>query len=313
MVHELITGGALQVLVAAFGVGIVVGLTGMGGGALMTPALMLLGVPPTTAVTNDLVAAAVSKSAGATIHLRHGSPNLRLALWLVIGSVPMALLGSFAIEWVGGPGAEEHLLRLAIGAVLLLTAATYTVRSIMAAKRHPGSGGEIRVRPVPTIAIGAAGGLLVGVTSVGSGSLIMVCLLMLYPTLTAVKIVGTDLVQAIPLVLAAAIGHVVISGVDWSVLLPVLLGSTPGTILGARAANRVSQSVVRRGIIGVLGLTGLAMLGTPPYDLAAVAACGAVAAWLVSRWLRRVPGSWPILHVEVAVEDRHAASRASAD
>ena len=120
------------------------------------------------------------------------------------------------------------------------------------------------VRPVPTVIVGAIGGLLVGITSVGSGSLIMVSLLLLYPTLSAVRLVGTDLVQAVPLVLAAAVGHVVNEGVTWAVLIPLVLGGTPGTFLGARMAAWVSQSVIRRGIVIVLSLTGLTMLGVSP-------------------------------------------------
>ncbi len=121
-----------------------------------------------------------------------------------------------------------------------------------------------KVQVLPTIAVGAIGGLLVGITSVGSGSLIMVSLLLIYPTLSAVRLVGTDLVQAVPLVLAAAIGHVVTEGVEWAVLIPLVLGGTPGTFLGAKMAAWVSQSVIRRGIVIVLTLTGLKMLGLPP-------------------------------------------------
>jgi uncharacterized membrane protein YfcA len=117
---------------------------------------------------------------------------------------------------------------------------------------------------LPTVLVGAFGGLLVGITSVGSGSLIMVALLLLYPTLSAVKLVGTDLVQAVPLVLAAAVSHVIVSGVDWHILIPLLIGSIPGTFIGARLANWVSQSVIRRGIVIVLTLTGLTMLGLSP-------------------------------------------------
>jgi uncharacterized membrane protein YfcA len=112
--------------------------------------------------------------------------------------------------------------------------------------------------------VGAVGGLLVGITSVGSGSLIMVALLLIYPTLSAVGLVGTDLVQAVPLVLSAAISHMLVSGVEWAVLIPLIVGGTPGTFLGARIANWVSASVVRRGIVIVLTLTGLTMLGVPP-------------------------------------------------
>ena len=116
------------------------------------------------------------------------------------------------------------------------------------------------VRPLPTLLIGALGGLLVGITSVGSGSVIMIALLMLYPGLSAVRLVGTDLVQAVPLVLAAALSNIALHGLDWSLLIPLVIGSVPGTILGARIAPRVPQSIVRRGIVIVLTMSGVALL-----------------------------------------------------
>jgi uncharacterized membrane protein YfcA len=266
--NELLTTSALSVLLVSFGVGIVVGLTGMGGGALMTPALIFLGVNPTAAVANDLVSASVSKSVGAAVHWREGSPNLKLALWLIVGSVPTAFAGGFIVAAVGGGEEQQDFVALAIGCALLFTSATYALRMYLQL-RHVTSGNELSqddpvVRPIPTLLVGATGGLLVGITSVGSGSLIMVALLLLYPTLSAVKLVGTDLLQAVPLVLAAAVSHVLVGGVEWPVLIPLLLGSIPGTFLGARIANWVSQSVIRRGIVIVLFLTGLKMLGTPP-------------------------------------------------
>ncbi|QNN53950.1 sulfite exporter TauE/SafE family protein [Nocardioides mesophilus] len=265
---ELLTTAALSVLLVSFGVGIVVGLTGMGGGALMTPALIFLGVNPTVAVANDLVAASVNKSVGAAVHWRHGKPNLKLAGLLIVASVPTAFAGAFIIEAVGGGGEREQFLKTAIGCALLFTAATYALRMYVQL-RFVTSGNIIpeddpELRPIPTLLVGATGGLLVGITSVGSGSLIMVALLLLYPTLSALRLVGTDLVQAVPLVLSAAISHVLVSGVDWSVLIPLIAGGTPGTFLGARIANWVSQSVIRRGIVIVLTLTGLTMLGVPP-------------------------------------------------
>jgi len=266
---DLLTTSALSLLVVAFAVGIVVGLTGMGGGALMTPALIFLGVSPTTAVANDLVSASVSKSVGAAVHWREGSPNLKLAMWLIIGSVPTAFAGAFIIQAVGGDEShQDSFVRVAIGCALLFTAATYAVRMYLNLRIVTDGGvlheGNPPIKPIPTILVGAIGGLLVGITSVGSGSLIMVALLLLYPTLSAVKLVGTDLVQAVPLVLAAAISHVIVSGVDWNVLIPLLIGSIPGTFLGARLANWVSQSVIRRGIVIVLTLTGLTLLGLAP-------------------------------------------------
>lgn len=266
--NELVTVSALSVLAVAFAVGIVVGLTGMGGGALMTPALIFLGVDPTAAVANDLVAASVNKSVGAGVHWRRGSPNLRLAGLLVLGSVPSAFAGGFIVRSIGADQAQQSFLTTMIGLALLLTAVTYSLRMYLQL-RHVRAGNlateeDPRLRVVPTVLVGIVGGLLVGITSVGSGSLIMVALLLIYPTLSAVRLVGTDLVQAVPLVLAAAVGHVLTVGVSWEVLVPLILGGTPGTFLGARMAAWVSQSVIRRGIVIVLTLTGLKMLGVPP-------------------------------------------------
>ncbi|MCR6032185.1 TSUP family transporter [Nocardioides sp. zg-579] len=264
---DLLTTSALAVLAVSFGVGIVVGLTGMGGGALMTPALIFLGIPPSAAVANDLVAAAVNKTVGASVHWRTGSPNIKLATYLIVGSVPFALAGGFIVQEIGGEDAEDFLVT-AIGIALLFAAASYALRMYLQLRLvtsgNQAPAGEPAIRPIPTLLVGAVGGLLVGITSVGSGSLIMVALLLLYPTLSALKLVGTDLVQAVPLVLAAAIGHVVVNGVDWAVLIPLILGGTPGTFLGARMASWVSQSVIRRGIVIVLSLTGLKMLGVSP-------------------------------------------------
>ncbi len=266
---ELLTTAALALLLVSFGVGIVVGLTGMGGGALMTPALIFLGIPPTTAVANDLVAASVNKSVGAAVHWRFGKPNLKLAGLLMMASVPTAFAGAFIIQAVGGESsAQQDFVKTALGYALLFTAATYGLRMYLQLRYVTGGNAmpelDPPVRPVPTLVVGAIGGLLVGITSVGSGSLIMVALLLLYPTLSAVRLVGTDLVQAVPLVTAAAIGHIIVEGVDWAVLIPLIVGGTPGTFLGARIANWVSQSVIRRGIVIVLTLTGLTMLGVPP-------------------------------------------------
>jgi uncharacterized membrane protein YfcA len=179
---------------------------------------------------------------------------------------------------------------VAIGITLLIADSTYALRLYVEMRRRALGrvvvSTEPTVRPLPTLLVGAFGGLLVGITSVGSGSVIMVVLLVLYPALAGVRLVGTDLVQAVPLVVAAAASHVIVTGIDWSVLIPLIVGGTPGTFLGARLANRVSQSVVRRGIVLVLFLTGLSMLKVPPWGVAAAAAAGLVVAPLVWRILR---------------------------
>jgi len=297
---DLFTTSALAVLVVSFGVGIVVGLTGMGGGALMTPALIFLGINPTVAVANDLVAASVNKSVGAGVHWRVGRPNLRLAGLLMIGSVPFAFAGAFIVNAVGDVANQESFLKQALGIALLFTAATYALRMYLQLRYVTGgntiSQDDPPLRPGLTLLVGALGGLLVGITSVGSGSLIMVALLLLYPTLSAVRLVGTDLVQAVPLVLSAAISHVLLNGVEWSVLIPLIIGGSPGTFLGARLANWVSQSVIRRGIVIVLSLTGLNMLGVPPQVVGLIGAALLLLgplAWGAIRQTRGLPAFDP--------------------
>lgn len=262
---DFFSDNAAQIIAAGFLVGVIVGITGMGGGALMTPALIFLGVGNTSAiVTADLTAAAVYKSGGALVHSRHGSPNLTLAGWLIAGSVPMAFLGPHLVSWVVEPEDVEDLLKMCIGFALLVAASTYAIRLYIQLVRvrsgQQPAGTDPRIRPIPTMLTGALGGLLVGITSVGSGSVIMVILLILYPTLSALKLVGTDLVQAVPLVLAAAVSNIMVNGLEWDITLPLIIGSVPGTLLGARFASKVPQSVIRRGIVIVLTMSGVALL-----------------------------------------------------
>ena len=265
---DLLTLTALSIAAAGFFVGIVVGLTGMGGGALMTPALIFLGVgggEAATIVTADLTAAAVYKSGGALVHSKEGSPNFRLAGWLIAGSVPMAFIGPYAVHHlVTNEDQLDTVLKEAIGFALIFAALTYALRLYVNLRRVRG-GGEAgdpdpKIRPIPTLLVGMLGGLLVGVTSVGSGSVIMIALLMLYPGLSAVRLVGTDLVQAVPLVLAAAISNISLNGLDWSITIPLIVGSVPGTLLGSAIAPKVPQSFIRRGIVVVLTMSGVALL-----------------------------------------------------
>ncbi|GAA4379529.1 sulfite exporter TauE/SafE family protein [Nocardioides caricicola] len=264
---DVITTTFFAIIAAGFLVGIVVGLTGMGGGALMTPALIFLGVGEASAVvTADLTAAAIYKTGGAIVHSREGSPDFKLAKWLIVGSVPMALLGPWLIHKIAGeePESVDELLLICIGFALLFAASTYALRLYINLRRVRSGTGDADpnppIRPIPTLLVGALGGLLVGITSVGSGSVIMVALLMLYPGLSAVRLVGTDLVQAVPLVLAAAISNIAINGLDWSLLIPLVIGSVPGTLIGSKIAPRVPQSIIRRGIVVVLTMSGVALL-----------------------------------------------------
>src|SRR4051812_38553061 len=280
--------------VAGLGVGIVVGLTGMGGGALMTPMLVLLfGVPPVAAVSSDLAASAVMKPFGGWVHARRGTVHWKLVGWLCAGSVPSAFLGVLLLRRVGAAGAAQHTTQLARGAALVRAGGGLLVKSYPARRR--GSAGPeppvpVTVRPWPTALLGAAGGLVVGLTSVGSGSLIIVVLLALYPALRANDLVGTDLVQAIPLVAAAALGHALFGDLRLDIAGAVLLGSVPGVLLGARMSARAPAGFVRAALVVVLLASALNLLGlSSPLVIALAAAATVVftAGAARRRWVAR--------------------------
>ena len=214
-------------------VGLLVGLTGAGGGALMTPMLILLfGVKPSAAISSDLVAAVLMRPVGATVHLRKGTVNLRLVGWMVVGSVPMAFVGAYLLHVLGGSSTQQQHVEVILGVALLVGAAAMVFRYILdrrSGNQRVGIVHSINVRPVPTILIGMIGGVIVGLTSVGSGSLMIVLLLFLYPLLSAGQLVGTDLTQAVPLTAAAAV-----SGTAWVRSVPT---SCPALSSGYRKSS----------------------------------------------------------------------------
>lgn len=272
----------LALTAAAFGIGIVVGLTGMGGGALMTPVLVLFfNVPPLTAVSSDLVASAVMKPVGSVVHLRHGTVNLRLVGWLALGSVPSAFVGVLILRALGDGERVQSVITVALGVALLVTALGLTVRAyirlVERARKKDGRAAPLPAgppvvtpKPLPTIALGALGGLVVGMTSVGSGSLIIIGLMLLYPGLKASQLVGTDLLQAVPLVTSAAIGHAIFGDLDLLITAPLLLGSIPGVWIGAHLSARLRGGWVRRALAFVLLASALKLLGMPNAQAAMV-------------------------------------------
>ena len=185
-------------------------------------------------MTADLTAAAVYKTGGARHPRPRGLPELVLAKWLILGSVPMAFLGpGWSTTLAGDEDQLDSVLKEMIGFALLLAASTYALRLYINLRQVRGGAPDAdpnpTIRPSPTLLVGALGGLLVGITSVARGSVIMVALLMMYPGLAAVRLVGTDLVQAVPLVLSAAVSNIlVIHGIDWRITIPLIVGSVPG-------------------------------------------------------------------------------------
>ncbi|WP_018348346.1 sulfite exporter TauE/SafE family protein [Longispora albida] len=281
--------------VAAAGlvVGLVVGLTGMGGGALMTPVLVLFfGVPPLTAVSNDLVVSALMKPVGGAVHIRRKTVSWPLVGWLCAGSVPAAFAGVAVTRALGGAD-TQLVVKMALGITLVLAAALIGVKQWLQSRRTAADGGEIVVRPVRTVLIGVVGGLVVGMTSVGSGSLVVVALLLVYPALAASKLVGTDLVQAVPLVAAAATGHLLFGDFHLELTLSLLAGSIPGVWAGARYSSRANGTTLRALLAVVLLASGLKMLNVPnePLVVAIVVAAGLVAVATVRA--RRAAGGAP--------------------
>lgn len=276
----------------SFLVAIIVGLTGMGGGALMTPMLVtFFGVSPLAAVSSDLVAAAVMKPVGSAVHYRQGTIDMRLVGWLCAGSVPAAFSGVLLARALGHGDSIEDFISIAMGVALMIAAAGLVLRARLARRGRAGSGDageapEIRVRPVPTVLVGAVGGLVVGITSVGSGSLIIVALLALYPALKANQLVGTDLLQAVPLVFAAALGHLLFGDFRMEVTAALLVGSVPGVYLGSKISSRAPGGLIRRVLALVLVASSLKMfgLGTLPLAWTLLALTAAtVLTWLVQR------------------------------
>ena len=276
----------IPLVVAGLLVGGLVGLTGMGGGALMTPLLVLgFGVNPLTAVSSDLVTSFAMKPVGGAVHARRGTVDWRLVGWLCVGSVPAAFSGVLLLRALGGEESLDEIVKTALGVALLLAAGGMVFKKVLGIRdRVRGTevvdDGPVRVRVVPTVLVGVLGGVVVGMTSVGSGSLMIVALIMLYPALSPARLVGTDLVQAVPLVGAAAVGHAFFGDVDAGVTLSLVLGGVPGAYLGARASSRAPQGLVRRALVVVLTLTGLTLLGAPGWvTLLAAALLLVLAVW----------------------------------
>lgn len=246
-------------------IGLLVGLTGAGGGALMTPMLILLfSVQPSAAISSDLVATLVMRPVGAAVHFKRQTVNLRLVGWMSLGSVPAAFAGAYLLHLIGHTEAAEGHVEQALGAALLAGAAAMVLRRLLDRRSHQRRLAvvhELSVRPLGTVLIGVLGGLVVGMTSVGAGSLMIVLLMFLYPSLAANQLVGTDLTQAIPLTAAAALGALAFGHVAVPVTTAIIVGGVPGVLVGSLASSRVPDRYLRPVITLVILASGLKYVG----------------------------------------------------
>lgn len=245
-------------------VGFLVGLTGMGGGALLTPLLVLVfKVNPLTAISSDLLTSLVMKPVGAAVHARRRTVHWRLTGWLVLGAVPAGFAGAVLIGLLGRGAGVEDRLKLLIGIALCASVATTVFRLVMdrRASRNDVVDAPVVVKPLRTVLIGVVGGLAVGMTSVGAGSLIIAMLLLAYPQLHPSRLVGTDIVQAIPLVGAATVGHLIFGDVAFGLAAALLLGALPGVWIGARLSSAGSGRLIKPVVTAVLLASALALLG----------------------------------------------------
>jgi hypothetical protein len=281
-------------LVSGLAVGLVVGLTGSGGGALLTPLLILaLHVEAKTAVASDLVASVFMRPVAGFVHLRRSLVHWPIVGWLVVGSLPTAFAGGLLSSVFIPTSVADTVLEPVIGGVLLISGAAAVARRFARARSAgPGATSRagacfVRPRPGPTVVIGALGGLAVGVTSVGAGTLMLVGLALIYPALSSFELVGTDLVQAVPLVLAAALGHLVAGGLRLPLTAAVVVGGVPGAFCGAYLSRWVPARSLGVIVAGVIFGSGCALIGWMP---GSVVGAGVALALGGAVWLRRRAG-----------------------
>ena len=259
-------------IAAGLAVGILVGLTGMGAGSLMTPILItVFGIPPTTAVGSDLIYAAITKCFGAARHHQLKNVNRELALWMGAGSVPAAILGVFTLYEIFprvGVDVNTVLLDL-IGGILVLVALVVAARTFITipgiwnAESLPTDGELTRYHKTLAVAIGVVFGFILGLTSVGSGVFFGITLVTLFP-LSARRVVGTDLFHAMLVTIAAGLATIAFGTPNFSVVTSILIGSIPGILIGSHFTHRVNERLLRGGIALVLGASGLKTLDAAP-------------------------------------------------
>lgn len=283
-----------QLVLAGLLTGLLVGMTGMGGGSLMTPILVFLfGIPPSTAIGTDIAHGAVFKTVGAIQHRRMGNVRARLAGWMLVGSIPASLIGvwlNVQITHRYGDGVKSVMGQV-LGAALLFGAVGLIAKSLVQADTIGDANWQLTTRDrVAAILIGVFGGFIVGLTSVGSGVFFGLTLLVVFP-LRAHKVVGTDIFHAAVLLYVAGAAHWAAGNIDFGILFWLLLGSIPGVLVGGRLTLSIPEARLRLVLAGVLGLAGIKLLNVPGAGTIVVVAlaAGAVAllVWLGHHsWVR---------------------------
>jgi uncharacterized membrane protein YfcA len=246
--------------VSGFVVGALVGITGVGGGSLMTPLLVLMfGIAPTTAVGTDLLYAAITKTNGTLVHALHRTVDWRITSRLAAGSVPATIATLLLLSSLGKSGghAANGLIASVLGFALLLTAAVVLFRGfVLRYIARFTDGLPDRHTMLLTIVLGAFLGVLVTISSVGAGAIGVTVLLALYPRIPTVRLVGSDIAHAVPLTFVAGFGHWMLGAVDWTLLISLLIGSLPGIALGSHLAARVPDRFLRPVLASTLAVVG---------------------------------------------------------
>jgi uncharacterized protein len=254
-------------IASGFAVGVLVGITGVGGGSLMTPLLVFLfGFKPAVAVGTDLLFAAITKTGGVWVHHgTHKSVDWKVVSWLSMGSLPFAVGTIYVIKHLMSIGKETTgLITYSLGIALILTACALLIRSILMRQQTREiedvvvSTGRFQQMQIPaTILTGAILGVLVTLSSVGAGALGTIAILFLFPKMSTLKVVGTDLAHAIPLTAVAGIGHWTLGHVDFTLLGSLLIGSLPGIWIGSHISARIPEKVLRPVLATLLLIIGL--------------------------------------------------------
>jgi hypothetical protein len=246
-----------------FCVGFLVGITGVGGGSLMTPLLILaFGIHPSTAVGTDLLYAAVTKTGGTLVHGLYRTIDWRVVGRLATGSVPMAAISLLALSYFDITGESSHeLITIVLSAALFVTAAVLIFRrQLLALRTVHFDDLDPRRTALATVAFGAVLGVLVSISSVGAGAIGVTALVLLYPHLPMRRLVGSDIAHAVPLTLVAGIGHWMLGSTDWHLLGSLLIGSLPGVFLGGRVSIRVPDTALRLILAGTLVAVGAKLI-----------------------------------------------------